>query len=99
MHDLVRTVASALVGDRSTSAELMQIADELRQPGWLARLAQNTDAYRAERRVSRSWDVLFNVQQRHHPIIEHFTFGDGECAFMCFKQAKGIDGPHDVKFN
>ena len=38
MHDLMRTVASALVGDRSTSAELMQIADELRQPGWLARL-------------------------------------------------------------
>ncbi len=38
MHDLVRTVASALVGDRSTSAELIQIADELRQPGWLARL-------------------------------------------------------------
>ncbi len=38
LHDLVRSVAPALNGDRSTSAELIHLANALRTGGWLARL-------------------------------------------------------------
>lgn len=38
MHNLVRSVARALDGDRSTSDELMLLADGLLNGGWLARI-------------------------------------------------------------
>lgn len=38
LHELVRTIAPRLTGDRSTSAELMLLSEALRKGGWLARL-------------------------------------------------------------
>ena len=38
LHTMVRSVAPALDGDRSTSDELMLLADGLVDGGWLARL-------------------------------------------------------------
>jgi len=38
LRHLVRSVAAALDGDRSTSEELIRLADELLEGRWLARL-------------------------------------------------------------